>query len=127
MKDKPKRIIDILLTFSLFLLIATPLYAWPPLEGYTRNFFASITLTANATGSITITEPVDCITIYKEAGLEFDYQFATSTVYVASASFKALRATDTFELQPIHLSDNCFLWIKNGAAAQKITVFTYGR
>jgi len=115
-----------LLLFCLFACLNFNLLA----EGYPKTFFASLTLATTATGSISITEPIEVFSIYQKAPFSYRFTYATSTVYVASSTseWATFTATEPVLLQPLQLSDDCFLWLRNdGGATQNIKFRSYGK
>jgi len=92
------------------------------IQGYSLNQFASMTLSANATGSFAVTGNAERFWLIGDgAPFEFTLNYATSTVYIASQpeQWEGYPATWTHDF-PHQVRPGRFIWIKNGAVTQKI-------
>jgi hypothetical protein len=96
-----------------------------PDEGYTRQFFKRLTVTANATTSFQITEPVSKYSFWCAAPCS--YTFNTSSTAVKGSGWNQVTATTTQSLLPLEKSDNIYFWFHNGATAQTIYFQSFGK
>lgn len=130
MKKIRKRIID-LLFIALFFSFGQSVFAGDYADtGYPSAKFASITLAANATGSIEMQHNVMRFSLFTDGSpFEMTWNTATSTVYTASqpTQWEGYNGTDSLLIQPQSIGKNTFLWLKNGATLQKIRIKSYGR
>jgi hypothetical protein len=100
-----------------------------PIEGYAKTFFSKQAIGANATASILLTQPVSRWSMWLDQSASFTFQSG------AGVGFKAASATDwklftgstSLQLIPQHLPANTYLWIKNGATASTIRIYTFGQ
>lgn len=106
----------------ILVFMSTTLFAERQPEGFGNVQFASMTLAANATGSISVSNLVQkAILVGDGSAFSFTVNTSTGTVYIASQPTQWEQYPGTFSVELLQqLPRNSFIWLQNGATPQKI-------